>query len=284
MIKTGTIIQAEGFFASEKRWLFYRRFIAQECKGDFIIIHGGFEHGGRYEELGTFLAKNGYNTAILDLTGYGRSEGKRGYIHKFEDYLVDVANFYAFLQRHKKMATPILLGHSMGGLIATIFTAWGKFAVQGMVLSGPLFGFSQRIPFLKYLMIKIIRNIYPGFYLANPLNPNMLTHDEPIIEEYLTDRYIQHFMNANWIVELIKAVKKIHVAAPHINVPTLIFHGEKDTIANPEISQKFFSNLPSTQKEFYLVRGAYHEVFNEKGRGTLFIKLLEWLRQVQFKK
>ena len=35
--------------------------------------------------------------------------------------------------------------------------------------------------------------------------------------------------------------------------------------------------IPAKRKDLYLVRDAYHEVFNEPSRGELQDKLLEWL-------
>ena len=74
MISKDTFILAEGFFPSEGRWLFYRRFCSlKEKKGEIIAIHGAAEHGGRYRELGEILAHAGYNFYILDLTGDRKS-------------------------------------------------------------------------------------------------------------------------------------------------------------------------------------------------------------------
>ena len=106
MTQVGTYIQAEGFFPSERRWLYYRRYCAcGESKGEILAIHGAAEHGGRYHELGSELAQNGYNFYILDLTGYGRSEGRRGYIHRFEDYLADIANFLCLPENPQENAS-----------------------------------------------------------------------------------------------------------------------------------------------------------------------------------
>lgn len=283
MINSNTIIQAEGFFPSEQRWIFYRRFESPLHKGDFLAIHGGLEHSGRYEELGSILARNGYNVYMLDLTGFGRSQNqqnRRGYIHKFDDYLVDLINFYAFLQKHKQMKIPFLFGHSMGGLLATLCAAWGKCPIKGLVLSAPLFGLKTQIPFFKRWFIRWITLIYPHFSIPTPIQPNLLTHDEQIAEEYATDPFILQEINGHWLMELISTINKIYLAAPYIKMPCLVFHGEQDSIADPQATKKFFANINSQRKDFYLVRGAYHEVFNEKGRAQLIVKFLEWLHKL----
>lgn len=287
MANSNAIIQAEGFFPSEQRWIFYRRFESPQRKGDFLAIHGGLEHSGRYEELGTILAHNGYNFYMLDLTGCGRSQSqqnRRGYIQKLDDYIIDIVNFYAFLQTHKRMQVPFLFGHSMGGMLAALCAAWGKLPIQGLVLSAPLLGFKVNIPFFKKLLVSFITLLYPHFNLPNPIDPHLLTHDEQIVEEYIADPFVLHDLNGHWLLELISVVKKIHLAAPYIKVPCLVFHGEQDAIADYTATQKFFTNISSQQKDFYLVRGAYHEVFNEKGRAQLIFKFLEWMQRLHTRK
>ena len=279
MENKGTIIQAEGFFPSEKRWLFYRRFCTKnKKKGDLLGIHGILEHGGRYEELGTSLAKKGYNFYILDLTGHGRSQGKiRTYINSFEDYLIDIANFYAFLKVHRNMETPFLFGHSLGALLATVFSTWGKFDVKGLVLSSPLFGMKKNASLMQLLMAKCISMVYPAFSLPGNIDPNALSHDMEIVEDYITDPLVENKINAKCFLNILKAMKRIQVLSPYVKVPCVIFHGDKDSFNDLEASKRFFYSLGTNQKELYVVRDAYHEVFNEKGKEQLMDKLLEWL-------
>lgn len=278
MVTQGISIQAEGFFPSEKRWLFYRRFCSTtNKKADVIVIHGALEHSGRYEELAMNLTKQGYNLYMLDLTGHGRSEGKRGYIHKFEDYLIDIGNFYAFLKIHKNMETPFFFGHSMGGLLATVFTAWGKCPVRGLILSAPLFAMQRPMPFFRRLFTKFISAIYPGFSLAHHLEPTHLSHDLAVVEDYIADPLVQHRFNSRCLMQILQAMKKIQSTSPYVTVPCLIFHGEKDAMSNIEATKKFFYSLGTSKKDLYIVQGAYHEVFQEKGRQKIFEKLVEWL-------
>ncbi|NUM35011.1 MAG: lysophospholipase [Candidatus Brocadiae bacterium] len=279
MEKKGTIIQAEGFFPSDKRWLYYRRFSTKvNKKGDILGIHGFLEHSGRYEELGMSLVKKGYNFYMLDLTGHGRSQGKmRTHINSIEDYLTDIANFYAFLKVHRSIETPFLFGHSMGGLLATVFSTWGKCPVKGLVLSAPFFGTKQPIPFFTLLMAKLISSVYPGFSLPGNIDPGTLSHDPEIVEDYITDPLVERRVNASAFLHVYKTMKKIQFLAPHVKVPCLIFHGESDAVNDVEASRRFFYSLGTSKKDLYIVKDAYHEVFNEKGRDQLLLKLLEWL-------
>ena len=278
MVTQNNIIQAEGFFPSENRWIFYRRFYSNNApKGEIVAIHDALEHSGRYETLGIQLAKEGYNFYIFDLMGHGRSEGNRGYIHEFEDYLLDLANFYAFLKIHRNVNIPFLLGYGMGGLIATMFCSWGRCPIRGLILSDALFGFKQNIPFYKKSILHMLATILPSFRLTDLFDTNILCHDMDIITDFLTDPHIQHTVNARWLSIILKTLAKVHNVTNKILVPTLVFHGEDDRIYDIEMSKQVFTEFATRNKEFFVVKNAYHEIFNEPSRGELIEKLVNWM-------
>lgn len=276
MQSQNSIIQNEGFFPSDGRWLFYRCWNNSAARGEIVAIHGIAEHCGRYRELGQSLAQQGYNFYICDITGHGRSEGKRAYIHQFEEYIVDLANFYSFLRVHRQMQTPFLLGQSMGGLLATLFAGWKHCPVKGLVLSAPLFRLKIPLSIKDKLVLQLISLFHPAFYIKSRFNPSDLSHDNEIIEEYIADTLIQKQIAGKCITEIFKAIREAFHIAPHLNVPCLILHGDQDKITDVEGSKLFFEKL-SNVKDFYIVNGAYHELLNEIGRHELIGKIIDWL-------
>jgi alpha-beta hydrolase superfamily lysophospholipase len=54
-----------------------------------VILHGLFEHGGRYRKLAEYLAAQGYIVCAPDLRGHGLSQGKRVWVSSFSDYIFD---------------------------------------------------------------------------------------------------------------------------------------------------------------------------------------------------
>lgn len=273
--KRGTIY-AEGFFPSDGRWLFYRCWYTLPQRGEILAVHGACEHSGRYQDLAQDLVDQGYNFYIFDMSGHGRSEGKRAYIHKFEEYLVDIANFYGFLRTYRNMQIPFLLGHSLGGLITSLFTAWGHCPVKGLVLSGPLFNLKRPLTFFKKTMLQFLSAVYPTFYIENRIDPTLLTHDSEIVEEYLVDPMVQRYITARCCRETLKATRDVMLTARYLQVPCLILHGELDQISDVNASKAFFDKIPG-DKDFYLLRGSYHELFNEIGRNQIIAKTVNWL-------
>jgi len=101
--------------------LYFRCWAIQKPEAVVFVVHGFGEHINRYDELARLLNHHGYSVFGLDHRGHGKSEGLRVDINKFSDYVND---YICFIQHIQINVYPFpkpafLLGHSMGGLIAT---------------------------------------------------------------------------------------------------------------------------------------------------------------------
>lgn len=98
-----------------------------------LLVHGAF--GGAWmwsEHLAPHLARRGRSVVALSLRGHGRSEGgERLRETRLSDYLADVRRVLATLPQ-----TPVVVGHSLGGLIAQRLI--GRERMAGLVLMASL--------------------------------------------------------------------------------------------------------------------------------------------------
>ena len=95
------------------------------------------EHAGRYEHVASWFASRGFAVWAMDHRGHGRSEGTRMHVDRFADYLVDLAEFVKLAAgAHGR---PVMIGHSMGGLIAYRYAAVHPDTISALVLSSPWF-------------------------------------------------------------------------------------------------------------------------------------------------
>src|SRR4051794_39270056 len=83
------------------------------------LVHGINEHSGRYEHVGDGLAARGIDVLAFDLPGHGRSGGRRGHVDRFDDLLDEAEDLIA--DRRALGVPVVLLGHSLGGLIAVAY-------------------------------------------------------------------------------------------------------------------------------------------------------------------
>jgi len=99
-----------------------------------VGVHGFAEHAGRYDHVGRFLSERGFALYMYDLRGHGRSESPRGYVDRFERFVEDTVAF-AKLVKSETGAKTLLLGHSMGGLIAVLAAAELGGELAGLITS-----------------------------------------------------------------------------------------------------------------------------------------------------
>ena len=106
-------------------------------KGVVLLVHGLGEHSGRYTNVVHRLVPEGYAVYALDHMGHGQSQGAREVIHTFEDLTEPLWQFrQQVVPRHSGVPT-FLLGHSMGGLIASLHALEHAEGLSGLVLSAP---------------------------------------------------------------------------------------------------------------------------------------------------
>ncbi len=98
-----------------------------------LLVHGAF--GGAWtwaEHLMPYLARRGRHVAAVSLRGHGSSEGRDALATTaLSDFATDLRRAVAAMP-----APPVLVGHSLGGLLAQ--RALGGVAMRGLVLMGSL--------------------------------------------------------------------------------------------------------------------------------------------------
>jgi len=108
----------EGTFAGfEDAELFYQTWTVPDPKGTVLITHGLAEHSDCYHPLAKQLAQEKWNVWGWDLRGHGRSEGKRGCVRDFADFMKDLGAFVHFYRLQSDLPSTqklILFGHSLG--------------------------------------------------------------------------------------------------------------------------------------------------------------------------
>src|SRR5690348_11067943 len=87
-----------------------------------VIAHGYGEHSGRYGRVGPELARRGYAVYMLDHRGHGQSSGERWLVRSFQEYVADLDRFMGRVREREPGRPLFLLGHSMGGTLAALYT------------------------------------------------------------------------------------------------------------------------------------------------------------------
>lgn len=248
--------------------LYYQCWLANDpSAGRNIVIHHGIgEHSGRYQPVVDTFADEGVNIFAFDARGHGRSEGKRGDSRGLDDFVPDLESFFAFLKERYGVEQPILLGHSLGGLISIGFALRfsNQWHLRALVTSGaglrPQLDVAQQF---KASVGRLLQPLLPSMTVPIGLPLDWLSHDPRTVKSYDVDPLNHGVVSLRMGVAVMDAGPELLEKAERLQIPVLVMHGEDDKIVDVGGSVEFHQRVSSPDKELRLYSGLYHEIFNE---------------------
>lgn len=250
--------------------LFYRFFPLPGARHTVIIIHGYGEHSGRYEKFPDRMMGLSAQFVVLDLRGMGRSEGVRGGIDSFDVYLRDFTSFVEHLRGMNVLPRQfILLGHSLGGLVALSWAMRNPQSVRMLILSAPFLGLKWS--WLLSPLNRIVARFVPSFVYKNPVRARNLSHDPEEVLAHRRDPLILRYISARLLSELFAQMELLR-KRPILSVPFPVFMllAGEEHVVDPSASQRFFERVVAPYKERSSFEGFFHEIFNERDQKRAF--------------
>ncbi|WP_328549682.1 MULTISPECIES: alpha/beta hydrolase [unclassified Streptomyces] len=233
-----------------------------------LVAHGYGEHIGRYEELAGVLTGHGAAVFGPDHTGHGRSAGERVLIEDFEDVVGDVHSVAGLARSSHPDLPVVLIGHSMGGLIAARYAQRHGAGLAALVLSGPVLGAWE----------------LPGRLLAldeipdTPISPASLSRDPAVGAAYAVDPLVWHGpMKRPTVEAFARTLGTVAEGGDVGRLPLLWLHGDDDRLVPLAGSRIGVEQLSGGNLTERIYPGARHEVFNETNRAEVFADLTRFL-------
>lgn len=268
------------FVRAKSLSIFYRKYEADSEMAQVVITHGVGEHSGRYDNVVRRLLPKGITIWALDHRGHGKSEGPRGHILRFGEYIDELNTLVQMLRKDLPEGMKcFILGHSMGGLIALNFALRYPDMIDGVILSSPSLGLTAKPPVIKATLGMIMSSIWPGLTLSNELDKSKISHDREVVRAYLNDPLVHDRISARWFTEFISAIRTVNSLASKMEVPILMQLAGEDYLVNANASKSFFEKLVLKDKTLYVYDGLYHEIYNEQEeqRAKVLTDLENWL-------
>ncbi|HNW64585.1 MAG TPA: lysophospholipase [Piscinibacter sp.] len=253
-------------------------------RGTVLIVHGLGEHGGRYAHVAAQLNAWGWRVLANDHRGHGRSGGERGRIAS-DDALLRDLSLVIDAARAGSTGPLLLLGHSMGGLIAARFVAEGLQAapapwhreVDGLVLSSPALRIGMN-GFQK-LLLATLGPLAPNLAVANGLEPSWVSRDPAVVAAYVADPLVHDRITPRLTRFIVDGGEFVRGVAPRWRVPTLLMWAGSDRCVAPSGSAEFAAAAPKAVLQAQVFEPLYHEIFNEPEQAQVFTRLQAWLQQ-----
>jgi acylglycerol lipase len=260
--------------------LFLQRWIPEgEVRAAVALVHGVNEHSGRYARLAGELNLHGIAVHAIDLRGFGRSDGERGLIFDFNDFLDDVELLLAQTKNAHPGKPLFLLGHSMGGEIVTWATISKQPKIDGLILSAPALLIGGKVfPILRYLA-NFFSLIAPRLALRR-MGTRFMSRDPQVIQDFKNDPLVFHGkFPVRTGAEILRVVKLIRRQMKDVRGPLLIMHGASDIVTDPAGSRDLYTQASSADKTLHLYPGLFHEIFNEPEREQVVGDLIKWIKK-----
>jgi alpha-beta hydrolase superfamily lysophospholipase len=271
----------EGHFQSIRNTsIYWQAWLPEsEPRAVLLIVHGYDDHSGRYMTIVNHFVPKGFAVYGLDHIGHGKSEGKRRYVQKFEDY-TETLQMFLRMVRNKQTERPVFpIGFSMGALIALVYLLDNQEECAGTVIIGPAVKVPDNISAFTIFMVKLLSAILPKAGLL-AFEDEDISKDQTVIEAYKSDPLVYRGkMTARLSAEFLKAMIRFDKGGSRITLPILIVQGAEDRLVDPKDAQLIFDLIQSKDKQIKLYEGLYHEVFNEPERDMVFADMEEWLNQ-----
>ncbi len=255
----------------------YLRWQPQTPRAVVLLVHGMAEHAGRYQPLAQKLCDANIAVCAPDLPGHGRSEGKRCHIGRFEEFLTTVAELRALIGTRFPGLPVFLLGHSMGGLVATATVLESAQDYRGLVLSGPALQTELTPPWLQIQILRLLAVVWPSAP-ALGLDAAGVSRDPAVVKNYVEDP-LNHTgkVSARMVAELFARMGDVQQRFADIHLPLLVLHGGADSMTAPAGSRALVQAAASEDKQLEVYDGLYHEIFNEPEGPQIMDQVVAWL-------
>jgi alpha-beta hydrolase superfamily lysophospholipase len=284
--------------------LVYRRWLPDgNVRGTVQIVHGASEHAGRYARVADALTDRGLAVYAMDLRGHGRTAESTG-VGRFggtgvDTVLNDVQALHQVMTSDHPGVPRILLGHSMGSIIALASAERDGADLAGLALSGPV----GSAPHLAGVVAALEEAVHAGAgdnaldalgAFNEPFEPartrfDWLSRDPAEVDAYLADPLCGDQMPLTAAYAAGVFGMAVQAAAPEAldrlpdGLPVLLLSGQRDPVGGEDAAQVTAlaellraRGLPVEQK---IYADARHEVFNETNRDEVVADLLAWVDQ-----
>ncbi len=234
-----------------------------------VLVHGYGEHIGRYVHVAEALVQMGGVVYGLDHVGHGRSGGDRAVIADFAPVVADVDALVDQAREVYASLPVVMIGHSMGGLIAARYAQVHGDRLVALVLSGPAVGNMEMLSQLSQL------DEIPDI----PIDPSVLSRDESVGAAYAADELVYHGpFHKQTVAAFVDAIKQVN-AGGRLTVPLLWIHGEEDQLVPIDGARTGIEIIAGDGFAEKSYPSARHEVFNEVNNAEVISDVTNFLSQ-----
>jgi len=206
-----------------------REWPQEPARGTIVLVHGLGEHVGRYAHVAAFFNRRGWRIVGYDHRGHGESDGARGRIAEVDDLLVDLAGVIDAVRAEHPQGPLVLLGHSLGGVVAARFVAgalapaaaWSR-PIDALLLSSPALATAMNP--LQKAMLAVLGPLTPNLAVSNALKPEWISRDPTVVAAYQADPRVHDRIAPRLARFIVDGGEFVRAVAARWTVPTRLLY------------------------------------------------------------
>ena len=271
-------IKSGQFIDHKYRKIVFKSWLVEKALAQIYIVHGFSEHIDNYQDVISLLNENGISCHIMNLPGHGLSEGIRGHIDDFQDYIDNLDLFFKSNPYQHPDLPVFLLGHSLGGAIVNRFCLKNQVNINGIILTSPLFGFPLSNKIFSLMFRWLARKDKTRFF-PKPFVFKHLNRTESKEKLYTSDPLRLHCISPALFLELEKNITKTKISAGKLKTPLLIFASSKDKVVSFDAIARYYQNVSSKDKKLVSYGEAMHELLQEEEQVQIIKIASDWIKK-----
>jgi alpha-beta hydrolase superfamily lysophospholipase len=266
------------FRALDGAELFWQYWRPPHPRAVLINVHGLGDHSGLYPTIAEWFPPRGVAVYALDTRGNGRSPGRRGHVERWDVYREDLRRFVR-LVHDEEGVLPVLLGHSLGGLMVIDQAITYPETMRGVAAAAPALG-SIGTPAPLLLLAQIASRLWPAFTLQTGLDLSGLARDPEVVRAVLEDPLFHRYGSARLATEVLSTIASVHRRAATLSRPVLILHGRDDRMVLIDGSRRF-ARGPASATVRLVEYDTWHALFADTGYEERLVDLTTWMESLE---
>lgn len=256
--------------------IFAKDWKIDQPKAVIALVHGFGEHCMRYNSMAKYYNSQGYAMVGYDRRGHGRSGGEIGHTPSYAALLDEVDQLLTHCTKRYPKVPIIIYGHSMGGNLVLNYMIERSFPdIKLTVVTGPWIRLTKEPAGLLKSTVKFARKFVPKVTVGQKIG-TYISRVKEEVDKYNNDPLVHGKMSFSLGDEMFKSCQRLEAFSGAFPTPLLVQHAGDDQITDPKASEAFVNRL-SSEVQFKIWEGLYHEIHNEHIREQVYDYTIVWM-------